>query len=294
MDLPFIDVVVPTFNRAGMLERVIQSLAAQSYPLGSYRIIAVDDGSVDETWSVLQETAKRHSNLRVCRIAHAGSYAARNRGWQEGRGDIVAFTDDDCVADRDWLTAIAGAFTAHPEALGVQGKSVTLLHLVTPLTHQIVVHGPNTLYHTCNIAYRRKALLAVGGFDEEVTLYSGDSQMGAAVSALGPIVFSPKIVIIHPPRPRVFLGREEWIQRLSEAFRLYRRYPDFYRRNRGSHFLLVVTFRWLLGSTMKEVLVHLPWLLRDPILYVKFLVRLLRERANLTAVLPGFWREHRA
>jgi glycosyltransferase involved in cell wall biosynthesis len=293
MNLPFIDIVVPTFNRVAMLDGVVSSLLHQTYPAERYLIIVVDDGSSDGTWTALKELAGRHVNVRALNIAHAGSYAARNRGWREGEGEIVAFTDDDCLADRDWLLSIARSLAAHPTALGVQGKTVTLPHLVTPLTHQVVVNGPNTIYHTCNVAYRRSALTAVGGFDEEVVHYSGDTELGVAVSARGPVIFCPEAIVVHPPRPRAFLNRKEWGDRLEEALRLYCRYPEFYRRNRGPHFLLVVVLRWVFGSTIKQTATHLRWLMRDPALYLKFLARLINERAVLLTMLPRFWREHR-
>jgi glycosyltransferase involved in cell wall biosynthesis len=291
--LPFIDVVVCTFNRASMLEGIISSLMAQTYPPERYLVTVVDDGSADDTWSKLEQMAASQSRLRPLRIAHAGLSAARNCGWRSARGDIVAFTDDDCLADPGWLAAVARTFADHPEALGAVGKTVTVAEQVTPMTHQVVVSGPNTIYHGCNMAYRREVLSAVGGFDKGAH-YAEDSQFAAAVLTRGPIVFAPEIVIIHPPRPRVFLDRERWTQRLEGALRLYCGYPDFFRRHRGRNFLVAVVLRWVVGSTFKEAAIHLRWLFRDSALYLGFLRRLLRERAVLLLMLPNFWREHRS
>jgi glycosyltransferase involved in cell wall biosynthesis len=290
---PFsIDVVIPTFNRAAMLEALVGSLAAQRYPPEKYQVILVDDGSLDDTWPLLQELAGRHKIVRAIRIEHGGPAVARNEGWKAGSGAIVAFTDDDCVADPDWLAAIADKFARRPEALGVQGKTVTIPRLTTPLTHQIVVLRANARFEACNVAYRRTALSAVGGFDEEA-FHVADSELGAAVSALGPILFCPEMVIVHPPRPRAFRNREDWRRHLKGMLRMYCRYPDFYRRTRASHFLIDVVRRWVLGSTVKNVVLELPWLVRGPRIYLRFLAQLIRERAILLAMLPGFWREHR-
>jgi glycosyltransferase involved in cell wall biosynthesis len=293
MSLPFIDVVVCTFNRAAMLEGIVSSLMAQTYPGECYLVTVVDDGSEDETWTKLQQMAARNSQLRPLHIAHAGLSAARNCGWRSAQGDIVTFTDDDCLADPGWLAAVARTFADHPEALGAVGKTVTVAEQVTPMTHQVVVSGPNTIYHGCNMAYRREVLSAVGGFDEAAQ-YAEDSQFAAAVLTRGPIVFAPEIVIIHPPRPRVFLDRERWTQRLEGALRLYCRYPAFYRRNRGANFLTVVLLKWVLGASVKNILIELPWLFRNPALYIRFLLRLLRERLTLLTMFPAFWREHRS
>ncbi|HEY2991093.1 MAG TPA: glycosyltransferase family A protein [Candidatus Binatia bacterium] len=292
MELPFIDVVVPTWNRASLLERIILSLMAQTYPADRYLVTVVDDGSTDETWAALQRMAARCDRLKPLHISHAGLSAAKNFGWGRGSGDIVAFTDDDCVADPGWLAAIAEVFAAQPEALGLQGKTLTFPDQVTPMTHQVVARRPNLIYHSCNIAYRRKILSAVGGFDEAAH-YAEDMQLAAAVLTRGPIVFAPEMIVIHPPRPRAFMDRAGWNLRLEGFLRLYCRYPDFYRRARGRHFLLTEMVRWGFTSTLKQAAIHLPWLARNPALYVRFLALLLRERATVVAMLPGFWRAHR-
>jgi len=292
MSRPFIDVVVPTVNRAHMLEGIVRSLAAQDYPRERYQVILVDDGSSDETWPMLERLVRPYDNFKALHMGHAGLSAAKNLGWRSGSGEIVAFTDDDCVADRRWLEAIAATFAEHPEALGLQGQTLTVPEQVTPFTHQIVVRRPNTIYHGCNVAYRRAALLSVEGFDEAAH-YAEDSQLGAAVSAQGAILFCPDMLIIHPPRPRVFAGRAEWEQRLKGWWRLYCRYPDFFRRTRGRHFLLHGIVRWGFLSTAKEIVIHLPWLFRHPPSYLKFLASLLRERIILCATLPRFWRAHK-
>lgn len=292
MRVPSIDIVMPTFNRAPMLERAVESLVTQRYPTESYQVIVVDDGSTDETWKLLEGLASGCTNLKVFHMAHAGVAAARNKGWREGKGEVVMFTDDDCVADVGWIAAAAQALKFHPDALGVQGRTMTLPHLVTPLTHQIVVRRRNRLYQTCNIAYRREVLLTVGGFDEEVHHFH-DTRLAAAVLSLGPIVFSREMVVIHPPRPRIFHTRDDWRQWLEDELRFCRRNPDFYQHTRGPNFLLGVTLHWLVGSTIKQAFTHIPWLLRDPVLYFRAMTLLARERATLLTMLPGFWREHK-
>lgn len=286
MNLPSIDVVVPTWNRVALLRRALDSLLAQTYPADLYRIIVVDDGSTDETWSMLEALRANDPRVAAIRAEHGGSFNARNQGWRAGRGEIVAFTDDDCVADRSWLAAVARAF-AGSEIVGVQGQTATLPELKTPLTHQIVVARPNTLYETCNIAYRREILLSTGGFEPNL-FYSGDSLLGAAASALGRIAFAPDMLVTHPPRPRVFLGRKEWGQWLEGARLLQRRHPEFFRRERARHFLLLVLWKWALLVPAKSILENMPWLARSPRLYFKFLRNLLRERMNLLATIPGF------
>jgi glycosyltransferase involved in cell wall biosynthesis len=287
MSLPFIEVVVPTRNRAALLRRALDSLLAQNYPPERYGVIVVDDASTDDTWPELQAIVARDRRVRALRVEHRGPYSARNEGWRAGSGDIVAFTDDDCVADPDWLKGIAAGFAGR-DILGLQGRTVTLSELKTPLTHQVVVSRPNTLYETCNIAYRRDALISVGGFEPDL-FYTADSMLGAAVSALGAIAFALDMVVVHPPRPRVFLGRKEWTQWLEGARRLERHHPEFFRRERGRHFLLLVLWKWALLVPAKNILENVPWIVRSPRIYVRFLLCLARERMSLLATVPRFW-----
>ncbi|HKA33034.1 MAG TPA: glycosyltransferase family A protein [Candidatus Binatia bacterium] len=290
MTTPFIDVVLPTRNRANLLRRALESLLEQQYPVERFAIIIVDDGSTDETWNLLQNAGD--ARVRPLRIEHRGPYTARNEGWRAGSGDIVAFIDDDCVANPNWLSAIAQGF-ARSEVLGLQGRTLTLPALQTPLTHQVVVSSLNTRYETCNIAYRRDILTSVGGFAPDL-YYTADTLLGVAVSALGTIAFAPDMIVIHPPRPRHFLGRQEWTRWLTGAWLLHSRYPEFFRRERASHFLLLVLWRWGLLVPAKNILENTPWILRNPRLFLKFLFCLAQERVSLLAAVPGFWRKSRS
>lgn len=90
MDKPLVSVIIPTFNRAGIIGKAIQSVFDQTYT--NTEIIVVDDGSADETPEVL---AKYGNHIRVFRQANAGPSAARNRGVDAAQGEVVAFLDSD-------------------------------------------------------------------------------------------------------------------------------------------------------------------------------------------------------
>jgi glycosyltransferase involved in cell wall biosynthesis len=102
MPRPSIAVVLPTRDRAIRLDRCLTSLAAQTIEKGSYEVIAVDDGSRDETWDVLTEWQQRLP-LRSFRQAPSGASAARNLGLFASIAPIVLFHDDDEVAAPDLL-----------------------------------------------------------------------------------------------------------------------------------------------------------------------------------------------
>ncbi len=85
-----VSVVIPTYNRAPILSRTIQNVLDQTY--SNIELIVVDDGSTDETLAVLEKFRDR---VRVIQQANAGPAAARNRGLEAARGEIIAFQDSD-------------------------------------------------------------------------------------------------------------------------------------------------------------------------------------------------------
>ena len=94
--LPAISVVIPTFNRADVLGRCLDSVLGQTLP--PFEVVLVDDGSTDETEQIVRERASEL--LRYIRVpSRAGAQAARNRGIREARGEWIAFQD----SDDEWL-----------------------------------------------------------------------------------------------------------------------------------------------------------------------------------------------
>lgn len=98
-----ISVVIPVYNVERYIERCIEALLSQSYPEKDYEIIMIDNCSTDVSAAMIKRFP------RVCLLSEKkqGAYAARNKGISASRGDIVAFTDPDCIAHTDWLQNIA-------------------------------------------------------------------------------------------------------------------------------------------------------------------------------------------
>lgn len=105
--MPRFSVIVPTYNRASLLPRCLESVLAQAFL--DYELIVVDDGSTDETAGLVEAIAGRDARVRYVRQKHKGAGHARNRGAALAAGDFVLFLDSDDAVLPSWLTAFAEA-----------------------------------------------------------------------------------------------------------------------------------------------------------------------------------------
>jgi glycosyltransferase involved in cell wall biosynthesis len=184
---PGVSVCVSTFSRRAMLERLFHALAAQDLDLG-FEVCVCDNGSSDGTGSLLAEWEGR-LDLRSVRLeANQGPAGGRNAAWRLAGGDLVVFTDDDCIPTPGWLRAhvdgharasgplvAVGAVQPIPAELGREGSFSRTVRVTDALYFQ-----------TCNSSYPRSLLEAAGGFDETFRTPAGeDTDLGLRCLELG-------------------------------------------------------------------------------------------------------------
>ena len=174
---PRVSVVVATHNRRTLLARALASIKLQRYR--DFEIIVVDDASIDGTASWLRT---EHQEVILVELStQSGAAAARNRGVEQARGEIVAFLDDDDAWHPSYLETQVAQFDAHPDILlcstghveidaaswVVQPSLRPLFNYANPLIH-ILAECP---LHTLSVvACRRSALERFGPFDETLTI----------------------------------------------------------------------------------------------------------------------------
>ncbi|KKU05630.1 MAG: hypothetical protein UX07_C0014G0001, partial [Parcubacteria group bacterium GW2011_GWA2_45_30] len=92
-------IIIPTYNRAGLLKQGLEAVAAQTVPRYMYEVIVINDGSRDYTNRVAEEFQKNHPeiNFTYLKQKNHGVSHARNQGIKRAKGEIIFFTDDDCV-----------------------------------------------------------------------------------------------------------------------------------------------------------------------------------------------------
>jgi GT2 family glycosyltransferase len=199
---PLVSVVVSTRDRPQLLRQMLQGLQAQTLPSTSFEVVVVDDGSRPP----IGELALHPLDVRIIRRSQPqGQAAGRNAGWRAARAPLIAFTDDDCVAQPDWLEQLLAVAGADDRAV-VQGAT-----LPDPapskrpglLSRTVRVDRLGPQFEACNILYGRAALEALGGFDERfgpgATGEDTDMAWRAIESGFEP-VFASGAVVYHAVR----------------------------------------------------------------------------------------------
>src|SRR5687767_11389481 len=102
----YISVVIPTYKRPALLKRCLDALIRQTLGKDGFEVIVVSDGPDEETATLLKSMEDEAPEVRYAALPEKkGPAAARNLGWKTARASIIAFTDDDCVPDSNWLKA---------------------------------------------------------------------------------------------------------------------------------------------------------------------------------------------
>ena len=230
--VPRASIIVPTYRRAELLNRCLAGLVAQEFDPAAYEIIIADNAGSPETerlvgkWSANTAPALRY----VLANRSPGPAAARNVGWRTADGEIIAFTDDDCIPEPGWLKA---GIAALENGVAAAGGRIRVPLSEAPTDYERNEAGLEGVeFATANCFCRREVLAAIGGFDERFTMaWREDSDLQFKMLERGlRVVSAPAAVITHPVRP----GR--WAISLSQQRKsmfnalLYKKHPVLYRR----------------------------------------------------------------
>lgn len=187
-----ISVVLATYNRLPKLEKCLGSLLNQD-SVKDYEVVIVDNGSTDNTVEYLKDLAKKSKKLKLLEhgLGNVGPAKARNLGTKAAKSAIVAFTDDDCIPPKNWLKTILEAFE-DPNIDSVGGyleaeDSILRSNIFAKYESYNERKNYNVAdepyistkvdelpFQTNNIAYRRKVLNDLSGFDETYGLIPGE------------------------------------------------------------------------------------------------------------------------
>lgn len=183
---PDLTVIIPTNRRPDILAPCLRALAQQQMAFDRFEVLVINDGATHDLHPLAESCRRDGLQVRVIDVPQGGPGPARNRGAAEARGSLLAFTDDDCLPEPQWLTALWDAATRHPEAL-LGGSVVNVLtHRPASEASQVLVSFLYAWYNrdplnarfftSNNIAARRDVFLARGGFDTRFVLSAGEDR----------------------------------------------------------------------------------------------------------------------
>ena len=184
MDLSY-SIIVPTYNRPERLQKCLESITLLDFPQEKFEVIVVDDGSENLLDPVVALFTEQLS-LSLIRQQNAGPASARNAGAFAAKGDYLAFTDDDCQPEPDWLTTLSEAIAEAPDAL-IGGYTVNALP-DNPYSSasQILIdylysyynqsQKKSSFFASNNFAVPRQLFLELGGFDTSFPLAAGEDR----------------------------------------------------------------------------------------------------------------------
>lgn len=224
---PQMSVVIPTFDRPAHLSALMEKLERQTYR--DFEVIVVDQSPVswhdaDKCWSL---------SLRYYHTDVAGAVNARNKGAFFARGDIIAFVDDDCLPDADWLRA-AREYFHEAGVVGAEGLIVSDKHddpNFRPVSNE---NFRGFGFMTANLFIRRAIFNALGGFDcaFDKPHFREDTDLAWRALRYGKIPFAENAIVFHPAHPRS-IERESQAERVKffeKDALLYKKHPERYKR----------------------------------------------------------------
>ena len=225
-----ISVIVPAYNAEKTIKDCLNGLLRQNYPKNKYEVIVVDDGSTDDTRKIL----KSFRRVKLVEQEHKGPAAARNLGVKHAKGNIVLFTDSDCVPDKNWIKHMIEPFK-DKTIVGVSGTYKTL-NKEKPIArfagYEIEERHKKLkkeidFIGTFSAGYRKNVFVRFGGFDESFTMPAGeDPELSFKINKAGlKMVFQSKAFVYtyHPDSLREFLRKKFW--RSYWRVLLYKKYP---------------------------------------------------------------------
>jgi glycosyltransferase involved in cell wall biosynthesis len=198
---PRVSVVVCAYNAERTMDQCLASLETLNYP--DYEVIVVNDGSTDGTL----EISEHYRYCRVISQPNKGLSVARNVGAEAATGEIVVYTDSDCVADPDWLTYLVGKMEANglaacggPNFPPPEDALVPAAVAVSPggPTHVLISDEVAEHIAGCNMAFRRDVLMGLGGFDPVYRAAGDDVDICWRFQDAGYVIgFSPAATVWH-------------------------------------------------------------------------------------------------
>lgn len=205
--MPFVSVIIPVYNDSERLKICLEALDNQTYPKELYELIVVDNGSDDN----LEGLVLKFEQAYLAYESRPGSYAARNKGIFLSKGQVIAFTDSDCIPASDWIEKGVLNILRIPNCGLMAGKINLFFKNQSRLTAVEIYEKINAFPQQTNVEQRRYGVTAnlftltsvihnVGYFNEALKS-GGDFEWGNRVFSAGyKLIYTDDACVAHPAR----------------------------------------------------------------------------------------------
>lgn len=202
-NLRTVSIIIPTYNRDELLGLTIESCINQTYPKDKFEIIIADNNSTDNTKSIVKKWADKSPVLiKYIFEPRQGAHFARNTAAMQSQSDILYFTDDDMIADKDLLVNIVKVFDLDYNIAVVGGKVLPKWEFNPPewlekyfkngslslieKSEKLIIASYDIGIYSCHQAMLRKVLIECGGFnpDIEKDTLVGNGETGLNIKVL--------------------------------------------------------------------------------------------------------------
>lgn len=209
---PIVSVIIPFYGKSELqLLKCLNALSDQSYSKSNIEILVIDN---NET-SILKEKINFNDKIKILHENKIGSYAARNKGIEIAVGEILAFTDSDCIPDSDWVKNAVTALQNRNMKSAIGGNIIfTYQKLYEPNLFEFydsTIHLRQEFYVinygfavTANLIVPKHIFVECGNFN--TTFYSGgDREWGERATKIGyELFFEKDVIVFHPARSTAF------------------------------------------------------------------------------------------
>lgn len=208
-ELPFVSVIIPTFNEQARIESCLNGLLAQDYPPDCFEIILIDNGSTDRTADIA-----RNYTPNVFSLPSGSVAAARNRGATAARGEYFAFLDADCIPAPDWISSAVNVLKDKRAVTGAKCLTPSPPHWIEEIWFRQPAQTKTQVRYinSANMFLPKELFTELRGFNE--TIQTGeDSELCERARAVAQIISDPRIRVTHYGNPKTlfqFLKREIW------------------------------------------------------------------------------------
>jgi glycosyltransferase involved in cell wall biosynthesis len=280
-----------TYNRSNLLANQLIAFENQTIDKSRFEVVIVNDGSPDRTKQLLDNWSRKYLNLKVVHQENGGPASARNKGVCFATGRIIAFTDDDCIVDNDWLENIVRAFGKDKDLKVLHGLTYSNKKEINPFTHQIENDSWSDVVPTCNAAYLKDVFVELEGFDTNYPFpHNEDTDLAWKAHEVTDVKFVDSVRVYHPAVKVPFKSQLKRMRFLRSEFLLFKKHPKAYQKWRTKNPWLTIYKEVFFKHQFLTLKSNIKYIV-NPILFVRSMVLTISCWFYLILLLPEYWIE---